>query len=73
MRILSTSTALKVIASIAVWLVVFLVFYLGGFTFRPSEDGRRTIVGGVLLAIATFLSVMICSAGEGGRRQQWKH
>jgi Kef-type K+ transport system membrane component KefB len=72
MRMLASNTASKVGASIAVWFVVFLMFYFGGFTFSPSEDWRRTIVGGVLLATATFVSVLICSSRAGCGRERWK-
>ena len=72
MNTLARNTVWKVGASIAVWFVVFLIFYFGGFTFSPSEDWRRTIGGGVLLAIATFVSVLICSSDAGCREERWK-
>ena len=49
------TTASKVVASIAVWFVVFLILVFGGFTFRPTEDWRWTTLGGVLLGVATVL------------------
>jgi hypothetical protein len=62
MKTLTTTTASKVVASIAFWFAVFFILVLGGFTFGPSEDWRWTSLGGVLLAIATVLSVLICSS-----------
>ena len=61
MRLPITTTASKVIASIAVWVVVFLILVSGGFTFSPNEDWRWTTLGGLLLAVAAVLSVLICS------------
>jgi hypothetical protein len=72
MNTLTRNTAWKVGASIAVWFVVFLILYFGGFTLSPSEDWLRTLAGGVLLAIATFVSVLICSSRAGCGREQWK-
>ena len=62
---LANTTASKVISSIAVWFVVFLILVFGGFTFRPTEDWRWTTLGGVLLAVATLVSVLICSSKGG--------
>jgi hypothetical protein len=65
MRTLLSTTASKVAASIAVWFVVFLILVFGGFTLGPSEDWRWTTLGGVLLAVAAVLSVLICSSSKG--------
>ena len=59
------TTASKVVASIAVWFVVFLILVFGGFTFRPNEDWGWTTLGGLLLAVAAVLSVLICSSKGG--------
>jgi hypothetical protein len=65
MRTLLKTTASKVAASIAVWFVVFLILVFGGFTFSPTEDWRWTTLGGLLLAVAAVLSVLICSSRRG--------
>jgi hypothetical protein len=62
MRLRMKTNASKVVASIAVWFVVFLLLVGGGFTF---EDGRWTTPGGLLLALAAVLSVLICVSGRG--------
>jgi hypothetical protein len=72
MKMMTNSTASRAIASIAVWFVVCLVLYFGGFTFSPSEDWWRKIVGGVLIAIATIVSVLICTSRAGCGREGWK-
>jgi hypothetical protein len=56
------TTASKVVASIAVWFVVFLVLVGGGFTF---EDGQWKPMGVVSLAVAAVLSALICSSRRG--------
>jgi hypothetical protein len=65
MRLVPNTTASKVAASIAVWFVVFLILVFGGFTFRSTEDWRWTTLGGLLLALAAVLSVLICSSWRG--------
>jgi membrane protein DedA with SNARE-associated domain len=70
MRLRMNTTASKVVASIAVWFVVFLVLGSGGFTFSQSEDWRWTTLGGLLLAAAAALSVLICSSRAGRRRER---
>jgi hypothetical protein len=56
MKVLTNTTALKVVASIAVWFIVFLILVVGGFTFSPSEDWRWATLGGLLLGGAAVLS-----------------
>src|SRR5438105_2160265 len=65
---LTNSTTSKVLASIAVWFVVFLILVFGGFEFSSAEDWRWTTLGGVLLAAAAVVSVLICSCSGGTRR-----
>ena len=72
MKVLTNSTASKAGTSIAVWFIVFLILYFGGFTLSPSEDWLWTLAGGALLAIATFVSVLICSSRAGYGRERWK-
>jgi hypothetical protein len=63
MRTLLKTTASKVVASIVVWFVVFLILVLGGFMFSPSEDWGWTTLGGLLLPVATVVSVFLWSRG----------
>jgi hypothetical protein len=67
MRLLTNTTASKVVASMAVWCVVFLILVFGGFQFSPTEDWRWTTLGGLLLAAAAVGSVFICSSRGGCR------
>jgi hypothetical protein len=72
MNLLTNSTASKVVGSIAVWFVVFLILVFGGFRFSSTEDWRWTTLGGLLLAAAAVVSVFICSS-KGGRRTAGQH
>ena len=59
MTMMTDSTASRVVASIPIWFVVFLVVVFGGFTFGSSDDWRETTLGAVLLAVAAVLSALI--------------
>jgi hypothetical protein len=72
MKLRTDTTASKVVASIAVWFVVFLILVFGGFTFRSTEDWRWTTLGGLLLAAAAVVSVLICSS-RGGCQTPGQH
>jgi len=65
MPLLTNTTKSKVLASIAVWFIAFLILVFGGFTFQSSEDWRWTTLGGMVLAAAAVVSALICSSGNG--------
>ena len=68
MRLFTNTSAWKALASIPIWLIVFLIVVFGGFTFGSSEDWRWTTLGAVLLAVAAVLSAIIYSVKGKGRR-----
>jgi hypothetical protein len=72
MNAITNNAAWKAVASIPIWLVVFLVVVFGGFTFGSSDDWRWTTLGVVLLAAAAVLSALICSSRTGCGRGRWK-
>ncbi len=62
MRTLTGTTPSKVVSSFAVWFVVFLILVGSGFSF---EDGRWATPGGLLLALAVVLSVLLFTSDGG--------
>jgi hypothetical protein len=68
MRLFTNTSAWNAVASIPIWLIVFLIVVFGGFTFGSSEDWRWTTLGAVLLAVAVVVSAIMYSLkGKGGR------
>jgi hypothetical protein len=68
MNVMTEPTASRVIASIPIWFVVFLIVVFGGFTFGTSSDWRLTTFGAVLLAVAAVVSALILFVrSKGGR------
>jgi ABC-type transport system involved in cytochrome c biogenesis permease component len=68
MKVMTETTASRVIASIPIWFVVFLIVVFGGFTFGSSDDWRVTTLGAVLLAVAAVLSALIVFVRRKGGR-----
>jgi hypothetical protein len=65
---MTRATASRVIASIPIWFVVFLMVVFGGLTFGNAHDWRLTTLGAVLLAVAAVLSALFLFVRSKGRR-----
>jgi hypothetical protein len=71
MRMPMNSTVSRVVASIEVWFVVFLILVGGGFTF---EGGQWKPMGVLSLAVAAVISALTCSRwSRGGCRTTGQH
>jgi ABC-type transport system involved in cytochrome c biogenesis permease component len=68
MKLMTNTTASRVVASIPIWFVVFLIVVFGGLTFGSSDDWRVTTLGAVLLAVAAVLSALILFVRRKGGR-----
>ena len=68
MKLMTNTTASRVVASIPIWFVVFLIVVFGGLTFGSSDDWRVTTLGAVLLAVAAVLSALILVETRKGNR-----
>jgi hypothetical protein len=68
MKLMTNTTASRVVASIPIWFVVFLIVVFGGLTFGSSGDWRVTTLGAVLLAVAAVLSALILFVRKKGGR-----